>query len=230
MLQHTFGNLKYYYDDEAYFALVRWTARQFFGGTHDETKEMLKFWKISMGDTVFDIGAHIGSWTLPALAMGAKHVYAFEPQESSVETLRINLTLNGWQDNCTVTQCALWNKTGENLPFYWPITVPASEETKKWLLSRSEGDVNTLRLDDWVEERKDIEKIDWMKIDVDGSEIHVLDGAQETLKKFKPKILIQKHQEIIESIWGHDVELRDHLPNIIDEIKMDSGNSIFTLK
>lgn len=226
--QHRFGNYSYLYDRSVQFNIVRWKSSQYFsGGPMDETKEMLKYWKIKEGDVVIDAGAHIGSWTLPALAMGA-FVYAFEPQEQSVEALKNNIALNQWNDRCILVQKALWDKSDEILPYYWPVSIPHRFAKTGWIVSRTEGEVLTITLDDCVKQ-EGIQKIDWLKIDVDGSEVFLLDGAQESIKRFKPKILIAKHYDILESIYGEDVDLKKHLPlqPKTEEIT-DGGHFLYT--
>ena len=45
--------------------------------------------------------------------------------------------------------------------------------------------------------------IDWLKIDVEGAELHVLVGAEQTIRKYKPKIIVESHTFIIPDIAGH---------------------------
>lgn len=226
--QHRFGKLSYLYDANAQFNVVRWKSSQYFGGgSMDETKEMLKHWQIKEGDVVVDAGAHIGSWTLPALAQGAARVLCYEPQEQSVEILKNNIALNRWDSKCILVQKALWDKSDVVLPYYWPISISLEFSKTGWIVSRTEGEVLTTTLDDSVKE-EGLEKLDWLKIDVDGSEVFLLDGAQQTIRQFKPTILIAKHYDILESIYGKDVDLKEHLPLApTSEIKTEGGHFVW---
>lgn len=62
--------------------------------------------------------------------------------------------------------------------------------------------VECLRLDDWVE-KKELPRLDFIKIDVVGQEMAVLEGAKETLQKYKPTLMVKIEQENHkENIWN----------------------------
>jgi FkbM family methyltransferase len=165
------------------FKVVRGTTHpEFSYFTFEEEEKDLRerFWKISHGDVVFDIGASYGSYALTACALGAV-VYAYEPEKTVFDDLLASRDLNGWQGRCFPYNRGLWSsETVLHMQTYaphWPqATISAPYK------------MSTLDL-----EARVLNRLDWIKIDVEGAEEHVLQGALETIKKFKPKLLIECH-------------------------------------
>lgn len=147
------------------------------------------------GDTVLDIGANVGDWTLSmALRVGLNgRVLAFEPvpylAEAIAKTSRINR-----QDQVEVHNLALSSEDG---------TAEFSVEQGNSggsRLGHMAGDfssisVPTRRLDSLLAERPDIERIDFIKIDVEGFELQVLQGARATLARFRPPLILESGHE-----------------------------------
>jgi len=147
------------------------------------------------GNTVLDIGANVGDWTLAmALRVGPDgRVLAFEPvpylAETIVKTSRINR-----QDQVEVLNLALSDADG---------TAEFSVEQGNSggsRLGQMAGDfamttVPTRRLDSLLAERPDITRIDFIKIDVEGFELHVLEGARATLARFHPPLILESGHE-----------------------------------
>lgn len=50
--------------------------------------------------------------------------------------------------------------------------------------------VNCIRIDDWVEQRQ-LTSLDLIKLDVEGAEIHALQGAHKTIERFKPELIVE---------------------------------------
>lgn len=165
-----------------------------------------KYWQVKSNDVVFDIGASYGTYTLSAGAMDAK-VYTFEPEKTIYCDLVQNITLNGWQDRCYPFNIGLWSsETSVDMKSYAP----------HWPGYCISGDYQVKTVDKIVKENK-ITKLDWMKIDVEGAEEHVIRGAINTISKLKPKLIIECHiflsadikdnvKEIISSISNYDFE------------------------
>ena len=129
---------------------------------------------------IIDLGANIGLWSMYA-AEYAKHIYAFEPSEKTKEVLTKNLA--PIEKMVTVCPYAISNKNEQKKFFTNP-----SNTTANTLLGGS-GDhcetVNCLTLDTAFEKYK-IEHVDFMKIDIEGSEFDVLGGSG--FEKVAPKI------------------------------------------
>ena len=141
------------------------------------------------GGTFIDVGANFGTFSLLASRMvGANgRVIAIEPQARLGVMIRESAALSGVK-NCDVMQLALGSeqKTLE-------LIVPSDDSGRAGFYQGFSGRhkhtverVNVVTLDSL-----DLKSVSLIKIDVEGSEIDVLDGARETLSRCKPAVLIE---------------------------------------
>lgn len=128
---------------------------------------------------IFDVGANVGYYTiLFAQLASSGRVFAFEPTKT-VDMLRANLAHNKI-GNAVVHEVALGAKTGQL-------------NERIFRIWGSEGEVKDYpfyRFDDFVREQG-IERVDCLKIDVDSFDFEVLRGAEQTLLKHDPVIVIE---------------------------------------
>jgi len=152
---------------------------------------------INEGDVVLDIGANIGSHTLPlANLVGVTgKVYAFEPTNYAFEKLQTNIALNPVLiSRISSHQIMLTAADSDALPeaIYssWPLeSADDLHGIHHGRLMDTKGCL-TSSLDTFVLETK-IKRIDFMKLDVDGNEFDVLAGAKNVLTKWKPKLMLE---------------------------------------
>lgn len=149
---------------------------------------------IPRGGIVMDVGANIGQYALLAskLAGSEGYVYAFEPGESLLLTLRRNIVLNA-SNNIEVLPVAVGNDKGRYS--YYPPSSTDNQGTGSLIhdptgKSRSTTpiQVNMVRLDDFCEERK-INNVDFIKIDVEGFDLEVLKGSRTILLN-NPRVVV----------------------------------------
>ncbi len=147
---------------------------------------------VAPGMTVADVGAQSGFYTLLlSKRVGAKgQVIAFEPLPANFRLLEENLRLNKI-DNVLVRREAVADRTGV-LNFQFPSDEP-SLIAGPLLPEDSTGtfDVPCVSLDDFVA-RQQI-SLDVIKMDVEGAEGSVIQGAMKTLEKFHPALIIELH-------------------------------------
>lgn len=153
---------------------------------------------IRKGDIVFDIGANIGAHTLhfARLVGPSGHVFAFEPTDFAVAKLRANLALNpGLAPRVTLQQSFLVADRADQPPHdihsSWPVAhhhvgLHPHHLGKSQPLAGS----TTITADDFCTSAR-IDRIDFLKIDVDGFEYPVLRGFRQTLAHCRPIILIE---------------------------------------
>jgi len=140
-------------------------------------------------DKVFiDIGAHMGTYSV-MLADYAEHVYAFEPQRRTYFQFGATMYLNN-KINVTCSNCALSNTTGTKTLHVVSEDGGGSNldnDNKKDCVLRTES-VKVCTLD----EKKLPANIGLIKIDVEGHELDVLQGATDTLRRADyPHILFE---------------------------------------
>jgi FkbM family methyltransferase len=147
---------------------------------------------------VIDAGANIGVFTRFAASLGAD-VYAFEPFPASFDKTRSST--NAFL-NVHVYNAALGEKAGtQNL------CITKFGSGSNFIDGMSEGNfvsmipVLVTTIDDFVSEHG-LQKVSFIKMDTEGSEKKILEGAKETIKKFKPVIVMSAyhHKEDIVSL------------------------------
>jgi len=138
--------------------------------------------------TIFDVGAFGGETALQynRLFKGSK-IYSFEPFSPSFEQLKKNTILF---KNINVFNTAISNKTGEivfhvnNFTQTNSILATHPDGSKNWseglLDTIKEIKVNSITLDDFISQNK-IEKIDILKLDTQGTEYQILEGANKSI-------------------------------------------------
>ena len=149
------------------------------------------------GNTVLDIGANIGAHTLPlAHQVGLTgRVVAFEPTAFAFGKLRHNISLNpALAPRIVALQYALGSGQAGAAPHKlfssWPLSKQADLHAKhKGKAMTTEGS-SAKTLDDTVLEL-DLQRVDFIKIDVDGHELPVLQCGVQAIERFRPAILIE---------------------------------------
>ncbi len=171
-------------------------------------------------DTVIEVGANIGAHTqLFSRLVGEKgKVLAFEPQRIIFQTLNANIAINS-MTNVFTYQKALGSKKGEL--FLPPIDYSKNGNFGGISVDKaSKGErIELVTLDSFIE---DIERLKFIKIDVEGMESEVIKGAKKVIKKFKPLLYIEndrqeKSKELIELIWSLDYKIYWHMPRLFNE-------------
>lgn len=185
------------------------------------------------GDFIFDIGANIGAHTLPLAARTGStgRVFAFEPSDFAFEKLKKNLALNpGLEGQTRVYQILLSTADTPCLEpeIYasWPLQPRGQVHAKHRgrLVSTARAAVDTL---DNFAQRQGIERLDLIKIDVDGHESQVLTGALQTLAKFRPVLLLEVSPYVHSKECHHFAALLALLERFGYELEdVDTGRSV----
>jgi len=135
----------------------------------DAALDECKKWRVCL-----DVGSNIGQWTRP-LSKKFESVICFEPNPNFRECFKKNIN--------------------ENNVILWPYglsdrTHKATQDYNSTVLQNQDGDIDCRTLDSFG-----LTNVDFIKIDVDGFEIPVLNGAKQTLAENKPVINIEMKRD-----------------------------------
>lgn len=138
--------------------------------------------RLSRESIVIDVGANIGNHTFYLANTVGCRVIAFEPNAELVEAMQMTVNHTGLQQLVTVYEYALGSQKSTARFDKSP-----PENAGAQSLKLGEGSIQVYALDSIDK----INKIDAMKIDVEGMELDVLKGASNYLKQYKPIIYIE---------------------------------------
>jgi len=153
---------------------------------------MKRFFKIEMEEVFIDLGAGIGKYSIIiGNMMGNKgKVIAIEPEPKNFKILKKNIELNSLTNVIPINLAC--SKNEEKHFFYLDNKgVQGHSLIKRTKIKKI---IKTKRLDNVLKDLK-IKKVDLMKIDVEGAEADVLEGARATLRKNHPKIIFEAWDE-----------------------------------
>lgn len=160
----------------------------FYQGGHEGWDTRFVESLVPPGGVVVDVGANIGWYSMVAARRcGAEgRVFSFEISAPEAERLRGNVRLNGFSQ-VEVVFMALSDRTGE-------IGVTANRDAGMTAIATSDAEQATriavTTLDAFCAENG-VSRLDFIKCDIEGSEVAFLRGAAETLRRFRPVLLIE---------------------------------------
>ena len=150
------------------------------------------FCKVKEADVVLDAGANCGHLSIFFSKLVGKDgiVYAFEPDKFNIERIENNSKLNNdLTNNIKIVELLLWNEN-KMIDFYEAGTVGSSAV---WIPDADKCiKKEAVRIDDWVL-KNNIQKLDFIKMDIEGAEIEALDGCMATIEKLQPNFAIASY-------------------------------------
>ena len=155
---------------------------------------MARWFQLKPDDVFVDIGSHIGKYALSASRVvdGDGMVVAVEAHPSNFALLKQNIRLNK-AGNVRAYNLAAWNEPGELKLFIGSNS--ATSNISRYSYGQGYIDVQSERMDKILVQDLRLKRVDWIKIDVEGAEYEVLLGLEETLSKYKPKLIIEVWQK-----------------------------------
>ncbi|MFH1620268.1 MAG: FkbM family methyltransferase [bacterium] len=174
------------------------------------------------GDTVFDIGGNTG-WISMNIARKVpdSKIHVFEPIPHTSAILEKNLEINGF-DNISLHKIALSDKEGVNAFYFNTKELGAtSMRNIRELNGGATVSVKSERLDDFMRENG-IQRLDFIKCDVEGAELLVIRGGLETIKKYRPILFVEMLRK-----WAAKF---DYHPNDIISLLSRNGYSCYAIR
>lgn len=174
---------------------------------------------------VLDVGANIGLFSLAVLKIKPQsQIFAFEPGPHQFSLLAETVKTNNLNNNIKLFQIALCNKNGSsNFRVHdsqdasgdgFIDTERAGKTKKITVLSQT--------LDTWLQNNSNLKSVDLIKMDTEGSEFWILNGAFNFFKEFKPAIIMEIYPM---NIKNYPFEISDLVIRI-----EDLGYKIYTLE
>jgi FkbM family methyltransferase len=175
---------------------------------------------LKAGMTFFDAGANDGIYTVFAAERVGREgvVYTFEPSQREMSRLRHNLALNQLSARIFPMALADFNGTAElDVAGYGHEGLNTLGAFAYDVEGGRQEMVEVARLDDVID-REPVERLDAIKIDVEGAELRLLRGAEATLRRYRPVLIFEaseaslRHQgssveELLEYLRAHDYAL-----------------------
>jgi FkbM family methyltransferase len=170
------------------------------------------------GDTVIDIGAHIGRYTITSSKQvgNAGKVVAIEADPDNFEILKKNIALNNLTNVLPLNYAVFSSRTKIKLyeqsasAKYNSVMLTRAAKTKNYV------EVNADTLDS-ILKQNGINQVNWIKIDVEGAEFEVLKGSIETLSGENVSLFVEIH----------NIDDPNHYHNIIDFLKRHNYEMTF---
>ena len=155
-------------------------------GTYEYDKVRVFERCVRPGDVVYDVGAHVGNYTLLAseLVGPAGRVFAFEPLPRNLRFLREHVRLNK-AANVTIVDAAVAGREGK------AFMSKGASSSEGRLGPAGEIEVRTVGLDELVSEGLPAPKC--IKMDIEGGELDALEGASGILADAKPVVFLSTH-------------------------------------
>jgi len=142
---------------------------------------------IGKGAVILDVGANIGNHSIFwGLNEGVSKVYSFEPVKETFDKLKKNVELNNLSDKVEIYNVAI----GERATSASIESFSVSNTGANSIVEDQSGSIRVISLDSMK-----FDRIDLVKIDVEGFEVFVLKGMLRTLREHRPTIIIESFEE-----------------------------------
>ncbi|MGC8794129.1 MAG: FkbM family methyltransferase [Bryobacteraceae bacterium] len=147
---------------------------------------------VRAGDIVLDCGAAMGVFTREALAAGARLVVAIELAPENLECLRRNFAEEVRAGQVIIYPKGVWDRDDVMTLYVDPGNSPADSVVMRPEHARPGPQVPLTTIDKLVNELG-LERVDFIKMDIEGAEQRALEGARQTLARFRPRLAISAY-------------------------------------
>ncbi len=165
---------------------------------------------VRAGDIVLDCGANVGVYTRKALAAGAKTVVAIEIAPENLECLRRNFAEEVKAGRVIIYPKGVWDKDDVITLTVDPQNSAADTVVMSPENAQKGPQVPLTTIDKIVAELK-LDRVDYIKMDIEGAERNALKGGQETIAKFHPRMALSAYHrpddpvkipEVVSAAWS----------------------------
>ncbi len=206
------GNLKMKVD------LDEWIQQNiYFFGVYDPLNINFIKKHLKPGDYFFDIGANVGCFSLVASLCVQENgkVYAFEPVKEVYNRLNENIELNRLNNILTINKAVYEKNTLLKLYLASQENLGMTSIKEHDAMSGNTLEVEAVSLDSFVISNE-INRVDFIKIDIEGSELNALKGMVNIIRKHQPVFLV----EVSEAVLNDETD-RNEVFNFFDAFDYD---------
>jgi FkbM family methyltransferase len=159
-------------------------------GSHETTAAEARDLGVRPGDTVVDCGAHVGVFVRMSLRKGAARVIAIEPDPVNLECLRRNFRTEIESGKVVLYPKGVWDKV-DRLTFDLS---PENSGMNSVAVARGQNriQIDVTTLDNIVKELR-VDKVDFVKMDIEGAERNALAGAAGLLRAQRPRLMLDSY-------------------------------------
>ena len=157
------------------------TEKAYWLGRYEPQVQRYLSENVGAEDVFYDIGAHVGFFSICSARLGAR-VVAVEPDPANAERLRRNADLNSF--DIEVIEAAAWSESGR-------VELVPGDSSKEYEVAPGDG-VASVTLDELVRSRPALTLI---KLDVEGAEDRVFEGARRVVAECSPVVICEIHGE-----------------------------------
>lgn len=145
---------------------------------------------ITAGDVVIDCGAHIGGFTRTALRAGARLVVAIEPEQANLAAFRRNFEDEIRAGTVKLVPKGVWDTTGR-----LALHLSTVGDSHSVVIPQNKGkdeSIEVTTIDALVADLR-LARVDFIKMDIEGAERKALQGARQTLIRYRPRLAISAY-------------------------------------
>ncbi len=147
---------------------------------------------VRKGDIVLDCGANVGTFARYALAAGAARIVAIEPAPDNIECLRRNFPAEIAAGRMVIVPKGVWDKDD-----VLELRVDADNQAADSFVIERQGSISTVKvplttIDNLVAELA-LERVDFVKMDIEGAEVKALHGGRATIARFHPRMALSAY-------------------------------------
>ena len=164
---------------------------------------------VRAGDIVLDCGAHVGTFASMALELGAAKVVAIEPDPVHLECLRRNFAEQIASGRVVVVPKGVWNSEKTLTLFLGVENSGMNSVVERQGGAEIQIPVTTI---DNLTRALGLPRVDYIKMDIEGAEREALRGAEDTIRQFRPRLIIEGY---------HLPDDTTALPAVISRIRPD---------
>ncbi len=178
---------------------------------------------VAEGDVVIDTGGCWGDTALYFASRSAGHVFSFEFLSENLQVFRENLRINSnLARSITLAEKAVWSRDGIDLAINAAGPATSIDSTAGQVIT-----VQSTTIDTFVTANQ-LDRVDYIKMDIEGAERDALIGAEQTIKRFGPKLAIALYHktEDFYTIPHEIMKLRHDYVFYVDHFTVGSAETV----